>query len=177
MSNYYISDDEFARLVSEDVKNKLSSRQKQILMEEQNWSRWQRALLLLIENLKEQIENLEADEEADRNRFSSMGEDGEVLLRESEFAYTTRKTKISRFMFHVNRRLDDVTKLIETGNSSHIANERISASTDVNFYRKAIAKHRALLNEYDLEATEIDRALWKTLENQWVFEEINPSNI
>lgn len=177
MSNYYISDDEFARIVSEDVKNKLSSRQRQILMQEQNWSRWQRALLLLIDNLDEQIENLEADEEADRERFGSMGEDGEVLLRESEFAYSGRKTKIQRFKFHVNRRLDDVTKLIETGNSSHIGNEHIAASTDVNFYRKAIAKHRALLNEYDLEATEIDRALWRALDNEWAFEDINPSNI
>lgn len=177
MTNYYISDDEFARLVSEDVKNRLSSRQRAMLMEEQNWSRWQKALLHLVENLNEQLDNLSIDAEADFERFSSMGVDGEVLLRESEFAYKSKQSKIERFMFHVNRRLDDVTKLLETGSTSHLRNEHIAASTDVNFYRKAIAKHRALLNEYDLEATEIDKALWRALDNEWAFEDINPSNI
>ena len=177
MSNYYISDDEFARLVSEDVKNRLSSRQRAILTEEQNWNRWQKALLHLVDNLNDQIDNLIADSEADSERFRAMGVDGEILLRESEFAYDAKRGKIERFMFHVNRRLDDVTKLIETGSSSHINNEHFAASTDVNFYRKAIAKHRALLNEYDLEATEIDKALWRALDNEWAFEDINPSNI
>ena len=37
----FISDDEFARLVSEDVKNKVSSRQREILLDFSNWGRWQ----------------------------------------------------------------------------------------------------------------------------------------
>lgn len=173
----YISDDEFARLVSEDVKNKVSSRQRQVLLDPQNWNRWQRALVMLVENLDNQIADIEADQEADKKRFGSMGEDGEVLLQESEFAYKTRKTKIERFRFHVNRRLDDVTKMLETGASDHVRRDVLTVNSDANFYRKAIAKHRALLDEYDLEATEIDRALWRALDNEWAFEEINESNI
>jgi hypothetical protein len=173
----YISDDEFARLVSEDVKNKVSSRQRQVLLSQENWNRWQRALVMLIENLDDQIANIEADQESDRDRFGSMGEDGAVLLQEAEFAYKTRKTKIERFRFHVNRRLDDVMKMIETGGLDYVGKDILTASSDANFYRKAIAKHKALLYEYDLEATEIDRALWRALNNEWAFEEINESNI
>lgn len=173
----YISDDEFARLVSEDVKNKVSSRQRQVLLDPQNWSRWQRALLLLIENLENQIADIDADQESDRRRFTAMGDDGSILLQESEFAYQSRKTKIERFKFHVNRRLDDVVSMIESGRPDHVSRDILTASSDANFYRKAIAKHRALLEEYDLEATEIDRALWRALDNEWAFEEINESNI
>jgi len=173
----YVSDDEFARLVSEDVKNKVSSRQRQVLLEPQNWSRWSRALILLIENLENQILDIEADQEADSRRFSAMGEDGAVLLKESEFAYQGKKIKIERFKFHVNRRLDDVTSMIELGKVDHIQKDISTSDSDANFYRKAIAKHRSLLDEYDLEPTEIDRALWRALDNEWVFEEINENNI
>lgn len=173
----YVSDDEFARLVSEDVKNKISSRQRQVLLDPKNWSRWQRALLMLIENLEEQISDIDADQESDKMRFSAMGEDGLILLQESEFAYQSKKTKIERFKFHVNRRLDDVVSIIESGKADSLQRDILTISSDANFYRKAIAKHRDLLEEYDLEATEIDRALWRALDNEWAFGEINESNI
>jgi len=173
----FVSDDEFARLVSEDVKNKVSGRQRQVLLERENWNRWQRALLMLIDNLQEQIDNLEIDQESDQKRFESMGEDGLVLLKESNFAYTNKKTKIERFKFHVNRRLDDVTKIIETGATDNVGNDLLSVNNDANFFRKAIIKHRELLREYDLEETEIDRALWKTLNNEWTFGDINEGNL
>lgn len=173
----YISDDEFARLVSEDVKNKVSSRQRQVLLQPDHWGRWKRALLLLIQNLDDQISNIEADQEADALRFGAMGEDGVVLAQEADYAYRSKKMKIERFKFHVNRRLDDVVHMIETGASDHVGRDVLTLNSDANFYRKAIAKHRALLDEYDLEATEIDRALWRALDNEWAFEEINESNI
>jgi len=173
----FISDDEFARLVSEDVKNKVSGRQRQILLQPDNWSRWQRTLLLLIDNLQIQADDIDMDKESDKFRFESMGEDGLVLLKESEFAYVSRKTKIERFQFHVNRRLDDVTKIIETGISDSVKNDPISISSDVNFYRKAITKHRELIQDYGLEETEIDRALWRTLNNEWTFGDVNEGNV
>jgi len=173
----YITDDEFARLVSEDVKNKISSRQRQTLLASENWSRWQRALVLLIQNLDNQISDIEADQESDARRFGSMGEDGVILAQEADYAYRSRKMKIERFKFHVNRRLDDVTQMIETGASDHVQRDALTLNSDANFYRKAIAKHRSLLDEYDLEATEIDRALWRALDNEWAFEGINESNL
>jgi len=98
-------------------------------------------------------------------------------LKESNFAYTNKKTKIERFKFHVNRRLDDVTKIIETGATDNVGNDLLSVNNDANFFRKAIIKHRELLQEYDLEETEIDRALWKTLNNEWTFGDINEGNL
>ena len=53
-----LNDDAFARLVSEDVKNKISSNQKQILLNSKNWERWKTALILLSENLDEQLFNV-----------------------------------------------------------------------------------------------------------------------
>lgn len=173
----FISDDEFARLVSEDVKNKVSSRQRQTLMAAEHLDRWQRALIILVDNLSSQLDNINDDRESDKHRYMAMGVDGELLLQESEFAYTSRKTKIERFKFHVNRRLDDVTKIIDTGDSGHITRDQTTANSDANFYRRAISKHRELLDEFELEATAIDRALWNTLDNKWLFEDINESNI
>lgn len=172
----FISDDEFARLVSEDVKNKVSSRQRQILLDFDNWGRWQQTLLMLIDNLQEQSDDIDADREADRIRFESMGEDGLILLQESELAYTSRKTKIERFKFHVNRRLDDVTTIIETGTPEGVQDDSMVSSGDANFYRKAIIEHRALIKEYRLEETEIDKALWRALDNEWTFGDITEDN-
>ena len=42
----------------------------------------------------------------------------------------------------------------------------------VDFYRLAIITHRKMLQEYDLEDTEIDRALWATLDNRWDFDKV-----
>ena len=172
----FISDDEFARLVSEDVKNKVSSRQREILLDFSNWGRWQETLLMIVDNLQDQLDDIDADRDADRIRFESMGKDGLVLLQESEFAYTSRKAKIERFKFHVNRRLDDVTTIIETGTSDGVQHDAMTTNSDANFYRKAIAKHRALIEEYKLEETEIDKALWRTLNNEWTFGDINEDN-
>lgn len=173
----YISDDEFARLVSEDVKNKVSSRQRQVLLQQENWNRWKRALLILVDNLQSQIDDMSDDQQSDSERFSDLGEEGVILLRESNLSYQTRKIKIERFKFHVNRRIDDVMKMIELGEVAHINKDVTTNSSDANFFRKAIAMHRKLLDEYDLEATQIDRALWKSLDNEWAFDEINESNL
>ena len=47
-----LNDDSFARMVAEEVKNKLSPTHKQILLEKENWSRWKDALVALSDNLQ-----------------------------------------------------------------------------------------------------------------------------
>jgi len=170
----YISDDEFARLVSEDVKNKISSRQKQILLNPSFRNRWQRALLMLIENVENQLEDINSDREADRRRYRAMGSDGTVLLQESETAYSTRTMKIERFKFHINKRLDDVAKLIE---SDSVIDHEFSLNENTEMFKKAILKHRSLYKQFDIEPTGIDSALWRVLDNHWAFEELDESNI
>jgi hypothetical protein len=167
-----INDDTFARMVAEEVKNKLSPSQRAILLEPQNWGRWKDALLMLIDNLDAQIENIKEDAEADADRYSSMGRSGEKLAREAAKAYQGKIIKIDRFKFHVNRRLDDVMMMIETGTQI-----KSDGWEQVEFFKRAIATHRQMLKEFDLEDTAVDRALWAALNNKWEFDDISGDSL
>lgn len=167
-----INDDEFARMVAEEVKNKLSPLHKKELLKSENWERWKDALLYLSDNLQGQIDSVEADAEADEKRYLSMGREGKYLAKEAQKAYEVKKKKVSRFKFHVDKRLDEVASMIETGH------EIPSDGWDkVDFYRNAIIRHRAMLREFDLEETAIDRALWATLNDEWIFDQIDVDNL
>lgn len=170
---YSISDDAFARLVSEDVKNRISSQQRKLLMERSNWLRWQEALLHLVENLKNQISDVEADAASDAERYSELGEDGQILADEAAHHYKTKKNKIERFKFHVERRLDEVSIMIASNQIIEIP----ESTQQVEFLKRAILAHRSMLEEYDLEETAIDRALWAALDNRWAFDDINENAI
>jgi hypothetical protein len=167
-----INDDVFAGMVAEEVKNKLSSNQKKELLKPENWERWKDALLALVENLEDQIATIEEDAEADKIRYEGFGHDGRRLAKEAAQAYNSRKIKVSRFLFHVNKRLDEVTQMIETG-------EAIQSDgwAEADFLRKSIIKHRAMMHEFDMEETAIDRALWSTLDGKWNFDSIDASSL
>mgnify|MGYP006268553467 CR=1 FL=1 len=167
-----INDDTFARMVAEEVKNKLSPSQRSILSQPENWGRWKEALLMLIDNLDEQIENIKDDADADAERYGALGRDGDKLAKEAAKTYQSRIIKIDRFKFHVNRRLDDVVTMIETGNVTPS-----DGWADVDFLKRAISKHRSMMMFLDLEETAIDRALWSALDNKWDFDDIDTSTI
>jgi len=78
-----MNDDMFARLVAEDVKNRVSDTQREYLHLPQNRERWKRALLALVRNLEEQMRNIADDKEMDIERYSELGEDGKMLLVEA----------------------------------------------------------------------------------------------
>jgi len=160
-------DETFARLVAEEVKNRVTDEQKEYLRLPENWTRWQRALITLGENLTNQLEVLSKQEEQDTERYRELGEAGLKLLAESLAEYETRRKKISRFKFHVDARLDEVTRMIALG--SDAVDERLKT---VDFLRKSIEKHRSLMDELDVEPTPIDRALWAALDGKWEFGEI-----
>jgi hypothetical protein len=163
-----MNDDAFSRLVAEEVKNRVSRSQRDFLMLSDNWVRWQRALVALVDNLDRQLDRLSSDEEADKERYESLGDDGVKLLAEAMSDYEARRSKITRFKFHVDKRLDEVSRMIALGVDS--SDEDISAHA---FLRKAIEKHRELLEEFDLESTPIDIALWDALDGKWSFELID----
>ncbi len=163
-----INDDAFARMVSEDVKNKISSLEKGILVRPENWHRWKESLLLLVDNLDRQIESLVSDADADAERYLSMGRSGERLASAAARDYQFRIKKIDRFKFHVNRRLDEVMVMIETGEVKEEDGWEKAA-----FFENAIFKHRSLLQEFELEETAIDKALWAALEGKWEFDSID----
>lgn len=167
-----MTDDAFARLVAEEVKNKVSRSQRSFLMERENWSKWKRALIALIESLQSQLDNILDDEDSDRDRYSDLGRDGEKLLALAMSEYKARRTKIERFKFHVERRLDEVEQMIATG-------EPIEVEPDKNaiLLENAIRKHKELIENYDIEPTVIDMALWDALEGQWTFNKIRADQV
>ena len=162
-----LTDDAFAQLVAEEVKNQLSPSQRETLLAVENWDRWKRALMALTINLVSQIEEIEANAEADENRYLAMGRDGRKLAKEAQAAYAARIARIGRFKFHVDKRLDQVAGMIETGQPL-----AMNPHETANFYRRAIVKHRELMTQFDMEDTAIDRALWGTLENKWEFDRV-----
>lgn len=165
-------DDTFARLVAEEVKNRVTGEQKDYLHLPENWGRWQRALIALNDNLSAQLAAMASQESAETNRYRELGDEGVRLLAESLSEYEHRRKKIARFKFHVDARLDEVTRMIALGTDA--VDERLKT---VDFLRKAIERHRSLLDDYDMEPTAIDRALWATLEGKWEFEAITAANV
>lgn len=162
-----MNDDAFARLIAEDVKNNASIAQREYLAMESNLNRWQRGLIALASNLDEQISAIESDESSDASRYTNMGKDGLFLLSQSIEHYSAKKSKIRRFKFHVEKRLDEVTMMIESNGDSSLGY--------AEFLKAAILKHRELMDRFDLEPTDIDKALWAAVNNSWEFESIENS--
>lgn len=165
-------DETFARLVAEEVKNRVTDEQREYLKLPENWGRWQRALTTLADNLNNQLEQIASQENADTTRYRALGEDGLKLLAESLSEHEHRRKKIARFKFHVDSRLDEVTRMIALG--ADAVDERLKT---VDFLRKAIERHRLLLEELDLESTVVDSALWAALEGKWEFEGITINDL
>lgn len=168
----FVSDDEFARIVGNDVKNKVSTRQREILNLPENWERWQRALESLLENLDDQLRSVDEREEYDRQRYEALGEDGAKLLVTMLSESDERKQKISRFRYHVERKLEAVRRL-EASQSVAVA-ERAKL---VEFLRNAIIEHQAMTVDVNFEPTPIDLALWAALDGKWHFDSIDTSEL
>lgn len=167
-----MNDDSFARLVAEEVKNRVSKSQRDFLHMPDNWDRWQKALLMLTRNLEAQIAVIDADQAADRDRYEALGADGVRLLAEAMSDYEQKRSKVDRFKFHVDKRLDEVTMLIANGSES--VSEDIGLAV---FLQSAIAKHRDLLDEFDIEPTAVDQALWEALAGKWSFDSIKAEDL
>jgi predicted HNH restriction endonuclease len=164
-----MSNDAFARLVAEEVKNKVTQQQIDYLNMPDNWGRWHRALLALDSNLEGQLVRLEDDKQRDSQRYERLGEDGLRLLAEAIATYDDRIKKIERFKFHVQNKIDYVTQKIALGVNSHTT-EDVSQSEAL--LRNGIQRHMDLLQEYDMEPTDIDKALWALLDGKWLFDSI-----
>jgi len=166
-----MTDDTFAKLVAEEVKNRVDQDTRDILLEPENWSRWERALIVLVENLNSQLRQIEEDVQSDRERYGNI-EDGHILLAEALGAYENRKKKIERFRFHVEKRLTQVSKMIATG----VKMEDDLGKTLI-LLKNSIKKHKEMMLHYDLEETAIDRALWDALDGYWNFDKITERDL
>lgn len=165
-----LTNEAFARLVAEDVKNRVTDEQKKYLRLPENVERWQRNLVALLENLAGQLTELNEREQGETERYKQLGDDGIRLLAESQADIDQRRKRISRFRYHVENRLDEATRLIAV---AEIGVEGEMAA----FLQKSIERHRELINEADLDPTPIDRALWAALEGRWDFDDIDLDSV
>jgi hypothetical protein len=162
-----MQDETFARLVAEEVKNRVTEEQKDYLRLPENWTRWQRSLVALVKNLSSQLDDLAEKEKSDTKRYKQLGEAGLKLLAESMAETESRRKKIARFKFHVDAKLDEVTRMIALG--SDAVDERLRT---VEFLRRSIEQHKVMMEDNFMEPTSIDKALWAALEGKWEFDEI-----
>jgi hypothetical protein len=167
-----MQDETFARLVAEEVKNRVTPTQADYLRLPENWGRWQRCLLTLINNLDNQLVEINEQEESDARRYKGLGDQGITLLTESLSEHEARRKKITRFKFHVEGKLDEVTRMIGLG--SEAVDDQVKA---VDFLRKAIERHRELNEKAMIDPTPIDNALWQALEGRWDFDTIDLDSI
>lgn len=169
-----LTNDNFARLVAEDVKNRVSVEQSDYLRLPENVARWKRSLQLLLVNLDNQLDDLATKEELEVRRYEGLGGDGVNLLAEVQTVIEQRRRKIVRFRFHVEKRLDEVIRL-----SNAASKDETAQSANYNLLRSAIQKHKELLLDEDFFATLsdadqdlIDEALWASLDGVWAFDEV-----
>lgn len=167
-----MNDDAFARLVAEEIKNNVTQEQRDYLNLPENWTRWQRAVNTLARNLDNQLETIRTTEQREIEKYQSLGKDGIKLLAEVTAEFDNRRKKIERFRYHVITRLDEISRMIALGTDA--IDERMKT---VEFLRKAIEAHRDTMRHYDMEATPIDAALWKALDGQWKFDDINEESM
>lgn len=161
-----MNDEDFTQLVALEVKKRAHPDGVAFLHKEENLERWHRALKALADTLTDQIFNVEDQLNDVTERFKHLGVEGHYRIVETTRNLENRKRKIAGFRFHVEKRLDEVAKLILAKNGS--------LSTDgslVEFYRKAIQRHKQLMQEYEFEPTVVDEALWETLKGKWVFDD------
>lgn len=157
-----MNDEIFSRLVADEVKNRISDSQRTYLELPENRERWKRALLALVRNLQQQIEEIKENQKLDIARYEGFGADGLLLISEATISYESRLSKVERFKMYVDKRLNHV--------ASYDVNEDFSER--VKFLESAISKHRDLMHDMDMEETELDLALWSALDGQWTFDDV-----
>lgn len=165
-----LTNEAFARLVAEDVKNRVTDEQRKYLRLPENMERWQRNLVALLENLAGQLTELNDKEQVETSRYQQLGDDGIRLLAEIQADLDQRRKRISRFRHHVENRLDEATRLIAVSDSD-------DGGGATAFFQRAIAKHRDLIQEADLDPTPIDKALWAALEGRWDFDDVDLDSV
>lgn len=165
-----LTNEAFARLVAEDVKNRVTDEQRKYLRLPENVERWQRNLVALLENLSDQFGQLAEREKDEGDRYRDLGEEGIGLLAEMQADVDQRRKRIARFRFHVENRLDEATRIIAAAEGG--------ADADMlRFVQRAIEKHRELTEEAELDPTPIDKALWSSLQGHWEFDDIDLASI
>jgi len=158
MMGINVDENEFDRLVSEDVKNVLPSEQAEFLRLPHNQNQWKQSLMKLIGNLDDQIAGLSQDEVTATSSLPSH------MITEFKISTDEKRTKINRFRFYVLQRISECERNIALGEDGQSEDIRLA-----DFLRKAIEKHKDLMTDHEFEPTPIDQALWSSIDGKWGF--------
>jgi len=162
-----LPDEPFARLVADDVKNKVSASQAEYLRLPENRQRWCEHLQALVRNLNSQLEDLSERERQEIGRYEMLGADGVRLMAEIQTELEDRRRKIGRFRFYVEARLDEVDRLIAI-----TSDDPAEQGRSIDLVRSAIIRHQEIIVGNDFDYSEVDEALWATLEGKWLFDDL-----
>lgn len=145
----------FAIIVSEDIKNKTSQHEKDMLRLPENHEKWRSCLIDIIETVSNKISELDADILSLRESYSDFVSDPAAGLED-------QKEKSKRFRFYAEKRLAEVDRLISLGESD---DKSLSLAT---FLREAISRHKKIVIESGCPSA-ADIALWSALDGEWKF--------
>jgi len=157
-----MDEDDFDRIVSEDVKNLLPEEQSDYLRLPQNQTNWRAALLKLIKSLDDQISGLTQDEITATESLPNH------MITEYKISSDEKRIKINRFRFYVLQRIAEVERNIALGDEGRSDDMKLA-----DFLSRAIEEHRSLMNSYRFEPTPIDEALWRSKEGTWGFTDMD----
>jgi hypothetical protein len=96
-----------------------------------------------------------------------LGTEGDLLLAEASATSGVRRSKIDRFRFFVSAKLDEVSRMVASVSEENPLDD---------FHRKAIKKWWSLMQEFEMEPTRIDYALYASLDGKWDFEDLSLEN-
>lgn len=150
-----ITEQEFALMVSEDIKNRADQTTKDILRDKDNRGRWKETLIKIIKNVDERIDYLSKEAIALRATYPEFESDPAASL-----ASTIEKSE--RFKFHAEKKLAEVDRLL-------FLKEEDPDSKLSGFLKDAILMHKKLKLQYKRPIDAADTSLWEAIDGKWNF--------
>ena len=147
---------DFEIVVSEDIKNKASQQDRDLLRLPENHDRWRECLVNIIETVSFKISELDAEISAIRSSYSDFITDPAAGLED-------QREKSKRFRFYAEKRLAEVDRLMALGQP---ADPSLSLAT---FLRDAIIAHKRWHEDNGLVNSEGDDCLYAALDGVWKF--------
>ena len=150
-----IGEEEFALMVSEDIKNKADQMTKDLLRSPENRERWKKTLINIIKNVETRLEGLNKEAIVLRSTYPDFEADPAASI-----AKVIEKSE--RFKFHAEKKLAEVDRMLFLENDD--PDSKLSS-----FLKDAILMHKKLKLQYKRPVDPADIGLWDAIDGKWTF--------
>ena len=150
-----IGEEEFALMVSEDIKNKADQMTKDLLRSPENRERWKKTLINIIKNVETRLEGLNKEAIVLRSTYPDFEADPAASI-----AKVIEKSE--RFKFHAEKKLAEVDRMLFLENDD--PDSKLSS-----FLKDAILMHKKLKLQYKRPVDPADIGLWDAVDGKWTF--------